>query len=72
MTQEDKRQLLIVRQSQVQRAIEYFTLLDIKPDAKTLLTTADLFREYVYDGLTDSVKNRCTRMDEALKKSLDR
>lgn len=61
---EEKRQLLIVRQSQLQRAIEYYQLVGIQPDPLTLVTTAELFKNFVFDGLSPDNITKCKSLDE--------
>jgi hypothetical protein len=61
---EDKRQLLIVRQSQLERALEYYKMMDIQPDPVLLITTAELFKNFVFDGLSPDVITKCKSLDE--------
>lgn len=63
-TMEDKRQLLIVRQSQLQRALEYYQMLGIEADPLLLVTTAELFKNFVFDGLSPEVVTKCKALDE--------
>lgn len=58
MVSEDKRQLLIVRQSQMERALEYYTLIGVKPTLYELVKTAELFKDFVMDGINQDIKNR--------------
>jgi len=68
MNPEEKRQLYIVRQSQVERAIEYWTLIGKQPSSIELLSTADLFTEYIFNGVTDNIKARTKKLDSVINK----
>jgi hypothetical protein len=67
MNSEDRRQLLIVKQSQMQRALEYYTLRGITPTTIELFTTVELFTDYVMNGITPEVKSRSNGMDKYLQ-----
>jgi hypothetical protein len=58
----DNTQIYIIRQSQVQRSLEYFQLLGIQPTPLELLRTAELFKEYVLHGNTIDLTQRCTAL----------
>ncbi len=58
MVSEDKRQLLIVRQSQMERALEYYQLIGVKPTLYELVKTAELFKDFVMEGINQDIKNR--------------
>lgn len=47
-------QELIVRQSQLQRSIELFTLLGIKPSVQEVCRLSQILTQFIYDG---DVKN---------------
>jgi hypothetical protein len=66
MTFEENKQQLIVRQSQMERAIEFYTLLGLKPTALELMTTADVFSDYIMNRFTPEVKLRVSKIDEFL------
>lgn len=77
MTNDEQRQLLIVRQSQMERAIEYYELINVKPTSLELILTAELFTESILAGtniftkcLTKEVKERATTMDNHLQKKM--
>jgi hypothetical protein len=66
MNYEDRRQELIVRQSQMERVIEYYTLRGIKPTTLELFTTVELFSDFILNSITPQVKDRVTNMDKYL------
>jgi benzoyl-CoA reductase/2-hydroxyglutaryl-CoA dehydratase subunit BcrC/BadD/HgdB len=58
---------LIVRQSQMERAIEFYQLQGIKPSAIQLLATADHFYQYVMFGMTKEFITKTKNLDKALE-----
>lgn len=66
MTFEEKRQELIVRQSQMERVIEFYTLRGIKPTTLELFTTVELFSDFIMNSMTPQVKDRMNNMDKYL------
>lgn len=74
MTNDELRQLLIVRQSQMERSINYYTLMGVQPSVMEVLTTAEVFKDFVYQGLSPEVKDRARKMSlhmETLKTLLE-
>lgn len=74
MTNDELRQLLIVRQSQMERSISYYTLMGVQPSVMEVLTTAEVFKDFVYQGLSPEVKDRARKMSlhmETLKTLLE-
>lgn len=68
MTQDEKRQLLIVRQSQLERAMEYYKVLGIAPSLTELIRTAELLKDFVYEGINGDIKNRVNGFDTYVSK----
>ena len=66
MTQEERRQRYIIRQSQMERAIQYCQLIDLQPSAGDLLAIADAFTAFIYEE--EGSFNRAKKMDEYLQK----
>lgn len=58
------RQTLIVRQSQMERAIEFYRLLGVQPSVIELLATADHFAQYVENGLTKDIIEKSKKVDK--------
>lgn len=67
MTQDERRQQLIVRQSQMERVIEYYHLRDITPTTLELFTTVELFSDFIMNSMTPEVKERTRNMDKHLQ-----
>ena len=65
MTTEEKRQRLIVRQSQMERAIQYSNLIGIQPTPGDLLAIVEVFTAFIYEE--EGCFNRAKKMDEYLK-----
>ena len=57
------REVLIVRQSQMERAIQYSTLLGIKPTPQDLLMISDVFTDFILNGKDKEVMDRARKMD---------
>lgn len=57
------RQLYIIRQSQMERAIEYYTLMKTPVSTKLLINTADIFADYILNGMNESVVKRVKTLD---------
>ena len=57
------RQLYIIRQSQMERAIEYYTLMETPVSTKLLINTADIFADYILNGMNESVVKRVKTLD---------
>jgi hypothetical protein len=60
---DDKRQLLIVRQSQLERALEYYKVIGKTPSMLEVVKTAELLKDYVFEGVTENVKKRLVGLD---------
>lgn len=58
MTFEERKQELIVRQSQMERVIEFYTLRGIQPSTLELFTTVELFSDFIMNSMTPQVKDR--------------
>lgn len=65
------RQTLIVRQSQMERAIEYYRLLGIEPTVIELLATADHFAQYIESGITKEIIEKSKKVDQFIQKKKD-
>lgn len=61
------RQTLIVRQSQMERAIEYYQLMGVKPTVMELIATADHFAQFVENGITKEIVEKTKKVDNFIK-----
>ena len=66
LTPEQQKQVYIIRQSQMERAIEYYQSLNKKVSAKLLINTADVFSDYIINGMSQSVLKRIKTLDTYL------
>ncbi len=64
------KETLIVRQSQMERAIEFYQLMGVKPKSIQLLATADHFTQYVQNGLTKDIIEKSKRLDMMLQEMI--
>ena len=65
------KETLIVRQSQMERAIEYYQLMGVKPTSIQLLATADHFSQYVQNGLTKDIIVKSKRLDIMIEEMMN-
>jgi hypothetical protein len=68
---ESSRGTLIVRQSQMERAIEYYKLIGIEPTVIELLATADHFAQYIEQGITKEIIEKSKKVDLFIQKKQD-
>jgi len=61
------RQTLIVRQSQMERAIEYYQLMGVQPTVMELIATADHFAQFVENGITKEIVEKTKKVDNFIK-----
>jgi hypothetical protein len=61
---DEKKQMYIIRQSQLERTLEYYTMLGKKPSMLEWVKTAELLKDYVLNGVTDDVKKRINGLDK--------
>lgn len=58
-----QKQTLIIRQSQMERAIEYYRLIGVEPSVIELIATADHFSQYVHNGICTEIVEKSKRVD---------
>ena len=68
MSYEDKRQKMIIRQSQLKMAWEYTQGCGKCLTPVELLHVTELFAQYVEEGYNDKIKERFTKLGEFLDK----
>jgi hypothetical protein len=54
----------ITRQSSITRAIEFYSLLGLKPTMLELVATADHFYQFVEQGVNKDIIQKSKRVDE--------
>lgn len=67
MSAEEQKQLMIVRQSSLNRAIEYCQLNNISANLSELTGISEALTNYVLNGKTDIVKNNLKTIDNYFK-----
>lgn len=65
------RQTLIVRQSQMERAIEYYQLIGVQPTVIELLATADHFAQFVENGINKDIVDKTKKVDAFIQQKQD-
>lgn len=63
-----ERSRMIARQSQMERAIEFYTLLGLKPTVLELIATADHFAQFIESGITKEIISKTKKVDEFIEK----
>jgi hypothetical protein len=69
---EIERARMIARQSQMERAIEYYTLIGVKPTMMELIATCDHLAQFVETGINKEIIEKTKKVDafiESKKKS---
>jgi hypothetical protein len=61
---EEKKQELIVRQSQINALIEYFKLVDKKPNLSDLVKISTMMEQYVHNGYSKQLGESFLKIDE--------
>ena len=75
MTKEaNETAIRIARQSQMERAIEYHSMMGTKPTTRDLVMTAEIFSKYIMNGWTSeregvmTLEGMLNKLDETLQK----
>jgi hypothetical protein len=63
----DNKDRLIIRQSSMTRAIEFYNLIGIKPTMLELLATTDHLAQYVGTGMTKEVIDKSKNVDKFIQ-----
>jgi hypothetical protein len=61
---EEKKQELIVRQSQINSTIEYFKLIGKKPNISDIFKISTMMARYVHNGYSKELEESFMKMDE--------
>jgi hypothetical protein len=62
---DDRKQELIIRQAQLNTAIEYFKLIDKKPSMVDLLKISTMLEQFIYNGYSEKfINERMSKVDE--------
>tara|TARA_R110000822_G_scaffold95196_3_gene217841 strand:+ start:84 stop:296 length:213 start_codon:yes stop_codon:yes gene_type:complete len=68
MTEQEKTAIRIARQSQMERSIEYFQLIDKKPTLEDLVLTSHILHKYIINGWDTEMKDLIQKLDGHLTK----
>ncbi len=66
MTADEKRQRLIVKQSQMAQCIEYCKLMGMTPTSSDLFAMVSVFTDFIYDK--EGIMDKAKAMDNYLQK----
>lgn len=58
-----ERSRMIARQSQMERSIEFYQMMGIKPTVLELLATADHFAQFIEKGITKEMIEKTKKVD---------
>lgn len=67
MSTEEQKQMIIARQSSLNRAIEYCQMNNINVNLSELTGISETLTNYVLNGKTDTVKNNLKTIDNYFK-----
>ena len=70
MTENEKTAIRIAWQSQMERAIEYFQLVDKKPTVEDVVLTSHILHKYIIDGWSGEMSVMLKRLDQHLNKNI--
>ena len=63
----DNKEKLIIRQSSINRTIEFYSNMGLKPTMLELLATSEHFVQYVENGLTKEIIEKTKGVDKFIK-----
>lgn len=66
MSTEEVRAARIARQSQMERSLEYFKLMDKKPTLEDVVLTSHILHKYVMDGWSKEYQELVQKLDSHL------
>ena len=67
MTQDDKKQHIIVRQSMIKFALEYFTTCGICPTMTDIMKVTTILESYAIDGYSKDMTEKFEKVDQYIK-----
>ena len=68
MTKEDHKQEMIIRQSQIKLALDYFNACNICPTLADLVKTTTMLEKYIKDGYSPELISKFEKTDEFINK----
>ncbi len=64
------KDILIIRQSQMERAIEYYQTIQKLPSTKDIIKTASMFEYFIKYGYSDSLMKKLEALDEHIEQRI--
>jgi hypothetical protein len=64
------KDILIIRQSQMERAIEYYQTIKKLPSTKDIIKTASMFEYFIKYGYSDSLMKKLDALDEHIEQRI--
>lgn len=68
MTNEETKQRMIIRQSQIKLALEYYGACDICPSMVDLIRTTTMLEDYVVNGYSKDMVTKFEKLDTHIQK----
>lgn len=66
-SQEEKKQEMIIRQSQINSLIEYFKLVDKKPVLSDIIKISSMMEKYIHNGYSKELGESFLKVDDHIK-----
>jgi hypothetical protein len=70
MTQEEKKQELIIRQSQVSATINYFTLIGKKPSMVDIIKVSTMMEQFIVKGYSTEMVELMSKVDKYISEEM--
>lgn len=68
MTNEETKQRMIIRQSQIKLALEYYGACDICPTMVDLIRTTTMLEDYMVNGYSKDMVTKFEKLDTHIQK----
>lgn len=68
MTNEETRQRMIIRQSQIKLALKYYGACDICPSMVDLIRTTTMLEDYMVNGYSKDMVTKFEKLDAHIQK----
>ena len=67
-TFDERKERIIVRQSQIKLALDYLTTCNICPTIQDLIRTTTMLEQYIIDGYSVELMNKLAKLDDYIQK----
>lgn len=68
MSKEDHKQQMIIRQSQIKLALDYFNACGVCPTLADLMKITTMLEKYIVDGYSTELMEKFERIDQFIEK----